>query len=110
MDKKIIAEAAQELLDACSCCVELKTAAQNFLEAMDTPAEQEYAEKLVAEAKADVMTNEQVIAAMDIPEVKAHLGDELASMIKAHAEELKANGVEYCDCPACAAGMKIIKA
>lgn len=24
--------------------------------------------------------------------------------------QYKANGVEYCDCPACAAGMKIIKA
>ena len=72
--------------------------------------EAEAAVKLVAEAKADVMTNEQVIAAMAIPEVKAALGEEMATMISAHAKELKANGVEYCDCPACTAGMKIVKA
>ena len=110
MDKKIMKEAAQELLEACSCCAELKAAAQNYLAAVDTPAEAEAAEKLVAEAKADVMTNEQVMAAMDVPAVKAALGDEMATMIKAHAQELKAAGVEYCDCPACTAGMKIIKA
>lgn len=110
MDKKIIAEACQELLDACSCCAELKTAAQNCLDAMGTPEEEAAIASLVAEAKMDVMTNEQVIAAMDIPAVKEHLGEEMASMIKAHAQELVASGVEYCDCPACSAGMKIIKA
>ena len=110
MDKKIMAEAAQELLDACSCCAELKAAAKAYLDAVNTPAEEAAAAKLVAEAKADVMTNEQVIAAMAIPEVKAALGEEMATMISAHAQELQADGVKYCDCPACSAGMKIINA
>ena len=36
-------------------------------------------------------------------------GAELAKNILAHAEEIKAAGAEYCDCPACAACKAILE-
>lgn len=63
---------------------------------------------LIAELKADALTVDQVIGAMDIPAVVEKLGSELAGVIKAHALEQKAKGETECDCPACAAAWKIL--
>lgn len=108
MTKQEIMEIAKELIEAQSCCAELKTAAQNWLNAVGTAEEGAAADSLIAKLKADALTVDQVIGAMDIPAVVEKLGSELAGVIKAHALEQKAKGETECDCPACAAAWKIL--
>ena len=49
-----------------------------------------------------------VIAFMKTDAAKEHLGAEAAAGILAHEEELLAKGIEYCDCPGCTAGKRIM--
>ena len=57
-------EMVKEILQAGSACQELKTAAQNYLDAVGTADEQDKAETLVAECEADVMKCADVIVFM----------------------------------------------
>lgn len=54
----------KEILQAGSACQELKTAAQNYLDAVGTADEHDKAETLVAECEADVMKCADVIVFM----------------------------------------------
>ena len=101
-------EMVKEILQAGSACQELKTAAQNYLDAVGTADEHDKAEKLVAECEADVMKCADVIAFMKTDAAKKHLGAEVAAGILAHEEELLSKGIEYCDCPGCTAGKRIM--
>lgn len=48
------------------------------------------------------MPIDQLIAFAGSPAGEALFGAETAKGIVAHANEIKANGAKYCDCPACA--------
>ena len=85
-------EMVKEILQAGSACQELKDAAQNYLDAVGTADEHDKAEKLVAECEADVMKCADVIAFMKTDAAK----------------ELLAKGIEYCDCPGCTAGKRVM--
>ena len=85
-------EMVKEILQAGSACQELKTAAQNYLDAVGTADEHDKAETLVAECEADVMKCADVIAFMKTDAAK----------------ELLAKGIEYCDCPGCTAGKRVM--
>ena len=37
-----------------------------------------------------------------------HLGEEVAAGILEHEEALLAKGIEYCDCPGCTAGKRVM--
>ena len=80
---KTIKELTQDLLQAPSACKEVKEAAQNYLDAAGTEKEADAATAYVKELEADIADD--------------------AKKILAHAEEIKASGAKYCDCPACAA-------
>ena len=101
-------EMVKEILQAGSACQELKDAAQNYLDAVGTADEHDKAEKLVAECEADVMKCADVVAFMKTDAAKEHLGEEVAAGILAHEEELLSKGIEYCDCPGCTAGKRIM--
>ena len=101
-------EMVKEILKAESACKELKEVAQNYLDAAGTANEHDAAEKLVAECEADVMKCKDVVAFMKTDAAKAHLGEEVAAGILAHEEELLAKGIEYCDCPGCTAGKRVM--
>ena len=101
-------EMVKEILQAGSACQELKTAAQNYLDAVGTADEQDKAETLVAECEADVMKYADVIVFMKTDAEKKHLGAEVAAGILAHEEELLSKGIEYCDCPGCTAGKRVM--
>lgn len=101
-------EMVKEILQAGSACQELKTAAQNYLDAVGTADEQDKAETLVAECEADVMKCADVIVFMKTDAEKKHLGAEVAAGILAHEEELLSKGIEYCDCPGCTAGKRVM--
>ena len=101
-------EMVKEILQAGSACQELKTAAQNYLDAVGTADEQDKAETLVAECEADVMKCADVIVFMKTDAEKKHLGAEVAAGILAHEEELLSKVIEYCDCPGCTAGKRVM--
>ena len=95
---KTIKELTQDLLQAPSACKEVKEAAQNYLDAAGTEKEADAATAYVKELEADIMIS---FAGSDMG--AQVFGADDAKKILAHAEEIKASGAKYCDCPACAA-------
>ena len=100
---------AQAVLDAPSACPEFKEAAQKFIDAIGTNAEKDAAAALVAEAKEDICTIDDVIGFFATDMAKDIFGAEVAAQKLAHAKETKAQGAIYCDCPGCTAALEIIE-
>ena len=98
----------RELLEAGSCCKEAKDAAQAWLDAVGTDKESEQAKKLVAELEEDIMPIDSLIGFAQSEQGAAYFGAETAAGIAAHAQQIKAAGAKYCDCPACAAAEAIL--
>ena len=97
---KTIKELTQDLLQAPSACKEVKEAAQNYLDAAGTEKE---ADAYVKELEADIMPIDGLISFAGSDMGAQVFGADGAKKILAHAEEIKAAGAKYCDCPACAA-------
>ena len=76
MSQKMV-DAVKEMVQAPSCCAELKTAGKEWLEAVGTEEQGEKAVALLAEAKADICTIDQVY------------------------DLFVSAGGQYCDCGAC---------
>lgn len=100
---KTIKELTQDLLQAPSACKEVKTAAQNYLDAVGTPEEAAAASAYIAELKADIMPIDGLISFAGSDMGAKVFGTEGAKKILSHAEAIRAEGAKYCDCPACAA-------
>ena len=100
---KTIKELPQDLLQAPSACKEVKEAAQNYLDAAGTEKEAEAATAYVKELEADIMPIDGLISFASSDMGAQVFGADGAKKILAHAEEIKAAGAKYCDCPACAA-------
>lgn len=92
----------KNLLAAPSACQEVKAAANAWLAAVDTAKEAEETAKYLAELEADIMPIDGLIAFGETQLALQIFGAEGVKRLKAHAQELKANGAQYCDCPACA--------
>ena len=96
---KTIKELTQDLLQAPSACKEVKEAAQNYLDEKEADAATAY----VKELEADIMPIDGLISFAGSDMGAQVFGADGAKKILAHAEEIKAAGAKYCDCPACAA-------
>lgn len=96
------------ITDADITCPELKTAAKNYLAAIGTVKENECAKALIAEAEEDLMTNDEVIKFFSSEKGMKILGKEKAERLYIHHKSLIADGVEFCDCPACVAAKRLI--
>ena len=106
MEKQIrdyVAEKTHDLMNAFSCSREAKAAAENWLKAAGTDAEAEETKKYISELEADIMPIDQLIGFAGSDQGKAYFGEDQAAGIVAHAQEIKAAGAKYCDCPACQA-------
>ena len=99
---KTIKELTQDLLQAPSACKEVKEAA-HYLDAAGTEKEAEAATAYVKELEADIMPIDGLISFAGSDMGAQVFGADDAKKILAHAEEIKASGAKYCDCPACAA-------
>ncbi len=108
MSKAEIAEKVKELINAPSCCAELKAVGKAWLEAVGTSAEKEMSEKLIAELNADVQTIDAVIDLFSSETGQKIVGAGTAVQMVAHFKEVKAAGGKWCDCPACKAGREIL--
>ena len=103
-----VKEQTAALMAAHSCSAEAKAAAEKWLAAVGTAEEAEATKAYVAELEADIMPIDGLIAFAGSDAGVGVFGAELAKNILAHAEEIKAAGAEYCDCPACAACKAIL--
>lgn len=108
-EKDYIIQKVNELINAPSCCAEAKAAAQNWLEAIGTDKEAEKAKSLIAELEMDLVPIDGLIAFAGSEAGEQVFGKETAKNVAAHAEEIKAAGAIYCDCPACTAVAAILE-
>ena len=91
------------MIAAPTCCAEAKEAGRSWLDAIGTEGEAEAARKMIAELEADIVTVDGLIAFAGSEAGAKVFGAEKAKEVAAHAEEIKAAGAKYCDCPACSA-------
>ena len=109
MTKAEITEKVKELISAPSSCAAIKAVAEDWLKAQGTAEEKAVGAKLVAELQRDVQPIDAVIGFFGSEAGKKALGEEMAAKILTHAEEVKAAGGKWCDCPACKAGRAILE-
>ena len=93
---------AKELIAAPSCSAEAKEAAQAWIAAVGTDKQAEETKKFIAEMEEDIIPIDGLIAFAG-SDMGAKVFGDAAKGVLAHAEEIKAAGAKYCDCPACAA-------
>lgn len=109
MTREKMENVVKDMIEAQSCYFGLREAGEAWLKAEDTALEEAAWKKLVAEAKADIMPIDELISfAASETGVKV-LGREGAEMIFKHAQAIKAQGAEYCDCPACKGAAIVIE-
>ena len=66
-------------------------------------------DELLAEIKDDVCTLDHTIPFFESEEAVQIFGAEQAKAMAIHARQRKASGAKWCDCPACAACVKIME-
>jgi hypothetical protein len=105
--KKMI-EKTNELIAAPSVCPEAKAAAETWLKEVGEDNEKEATQAYLTELKEDITPIGELVAFAKSDCAKEEFGEEGAKNFLAHAEELKASGALYCDCPACKAALAIV--
>jgi len=111
MTKEMIAyvtEKTRELMAADSCCPEARAAAEAWLAAVGTASEAAETKKYLAELEQDITSIDGLIAFASSQTAIAAFGEEAARGLLAHAKQIKAEGAQYCDCPACTAAKAIL--
>lgn len=104
-----VVEKSHEMMDVPYCYPGAKTAAQAWLAALGTAQAGTETKKYLAELKAAVMPIDGVLAFASSEAAVEHLGKKAAAALLAHAQQSKAQGDIYCDCPACAAALAILE-
>lgn len=107
--KKQVIEQVHALITAPSVTPQLKQVAQDWLSAVDTEGEDLQTRSLIAELSADVNTIDEVIPFFASAFAKQHFGEEQAAVMYAQAQKVKADGGTFCFCPACTAGVAILR-
>ena len=64
--------------------------------------------KYITELEADIMPIDGLIAFANSEMGVKVFGEEMAKNVLAHAQDIKAKGAKYCDCPACKAVADIL--
>ena len=111
MDQKAreyFTEKVTDLINAPSCCAEAKAAGQAWLEAAETDKEADASAALLERVKADITPIDGLIGFVGSDAGAEVFGADTAKAMLAHAQEIKAAGAEYCDCPACVACAAIL--
>ena len=108
MDKQTLIETIKAMVEAPSCCPELKAATAAYLDAVGTADEKVAAKNLLAEIEEDITTIDNLVSFAHSDIAVQIFGAEGAKKFAAHADELKAGGAKYCDCGACTNGLKVL--
>lgn len=104
-----VVEKTHELMSAPSCSSEAKEAAQAWLDAVGTENEAAVTKEYIAELEEDIMPIDGLIGFAKSDAGTQVFGADVAKNVVAHAQEIKAAGAKYCDCPACAAVEAILE-
>ena len=104
-----VVEKTRELSDSPTCSSETRDAANTWLDSVGTEAETEETKKYIAELEDDIMPIDTLIGFAESEAGAQVFGADKAKDVAAHAREIKAEGAEYCDCPACAAAAAILE-
>ncbi|MFQ6791415.1 MAG: molecular chaperone Hsp90 [Thomasclavelia sp.] len=102
MEKNLdyIISKTKELIEAVTCCKELKEAGKNYLDAIGSDQENEMAKAYFKEMEEDIMPIDNLIAFAGSEAGTQVFGDR-AKEVEAHSKAIKEAGAKYCDCPAC---------
>ena len=106
--RKFGEEKTQEVLNAGSCCPELKEMAQKWLDAENTPDEGKVTADYLQELSEDVLSIDAFIGFASSEHGEQVFGAEQAKAMVSQAKAAKENGAKYCICPACTAGGAIL--
>ena len=109
MNKQDLIEKVKEMAAAPSCCAKLKQEVKVYLDAVGTADEKVAAQNLIAEIKENIRPIDSLVAFAHSAQAVEIFGAEGAKNVAAHADELKASGAKYCDCPACARAAEILE-
>lgn len=106
--QNFIVEKTNEMISFDFCCPDLKVAAKRWLNAIGTDKEQQAINDYIAEIEDCIMPIDGLIEFAESERCAQIFGDRQKDEI-AHAYKLKADGVKYCDCPVCKAGLAILE-
>ena len=109
MANEAIIAKVKEVMDAYSCCAELKEACRKYLDAVGTDGQKAAAEALIAELKEDVQPLAGVREFFASEAGAQGFGAEQAAKMTAMADEKLAAGETICFCPACQAGHAVLE-
>jgi len=96
-----LTQLVQALLDAPQSNPKVKEFAQSWINAEGTPKQEELTKQLVS-------VIDETIGFAGSELATQILGEEGAANLLQHAKDIKAEGAEFCDCPACVAAKNII--
>ncbi|MDU6866615.1 MULTISPECIES: hypothetical protein [Veillonella] len=103
-----VKELVQALLDARTSNPTVKEFAQSWLDAEETPKQEELTKQLVSVAEQNIALIDETIGFAGSELATQILGAEGAANLLQHAKDIKAKGAEFCDCPGCVACKHII--
>ena len=103
-----LTQLVQALLDAPTSNETVKEFAQSWINAEGTPKQEELTKQLVSVAEQNIALIDETIGFAGSELATQILGEEGAANLLQHAKEIKAEGAEFCDCPACVAAKNII--
>ena len=107
-NQNIIIDKTKLLLEL-HCYDVLKAAAQEWLASIGTEEEKKASEKYVAVLEDSIVDVDTVINLFSSEMGIEKFGTDMATKIADHAKEIKANGAEWCDCPACTQAFEVLK-
>ena len=108
MTKENLIEKAENMMNAPSCCAQLKKVTQEWIDSVGKADEKEKAKIFIDELQNDITPIDGLVTFAHSPISEKLFGAEGAKNFAAHADELKASGAKYCDCGACAPGLEIL--
>jgi len=108
MNREELIQTVKALIDAPSCCKELKEAGQKWLDSLGTAGEDAAWSALTDEVKEDVCSIDEALAFFESERGIQFFGKEKAEALADHTRRRKKQGEKWCDYPACAAGVKIL--
>ena len=109
MNKEEVIQVVKDIVEAHSCCSDLKTIAQQYLMSLGKEDEKVLAQALVAEAQDDIASIDDVIGFFSSDMAASIFGEEVALKNKERLIAKKAEGELYCDCPACQGCLKLVE-
>lgn len=107
--KEYVIEKLNEMVSIPYCCEEAKAAAADWKAALGTEKEARQTEKLLTELEEDLLSIDELIAFASSENGIQVFGEENAEKEIARAQERKAAGAKYCDCPACSAAAAVLE-